>query len=74
MKLTNNFTILPEKTSEIKKILSDAGIDDKNLKTVKITGISKISTATNPSLTDLVFNGLSVVHKKYGKYFQISTV
>jgi len=70
MKLTNNFAILPEKTSEIKKILSDAGTDEEKIsKTIKITGISKISTATNPSLTDFIFNGLSVVHKKYNDIF-----
>jgi len=70
MKLTNNLLILPKKTSEIEKILHDAGADEEKIsKTIKITGISRISTANNLSLTDYIFTGLSVIHNKYNSVF-----
>ena len=70
MKLTNNLLILPEKTSEIKKILQDAAADEKKIsKTIGITGISRIATASNVSLTDFIFTGLSALHSKYNHFF-----
>ncbi len=70
MKLTNNLLILPEKTSEIEKILQDAAADKKKIsKTIEITGISRIATANNLSLTDFIFSGLSVLHNKYNSVF-----
>lgn len=70
MKLTNNLLILPEKTSEIKKILQDTAADEKKIsKTIGITGISKITIASNVSLTDFIFTGLSALHNKYNHVF-----
>lgn len=70
MKLTNNLLILPEKTSEIKKILQDAAAYEKKIaKTIKVTGITKIATANNLSLTDFIFTGLTVLHNKYNSVF-----
>ena len=70
MKLTNNLLILPEKTSEIEKILQDAAADKKKIsKTIEITGISRIATANNLSLTDFIFSGLSVLYNKYNSVF-----